>query len=156
MFDGPEDRNGRRNHDETAFWPRLLDGALPYPVPKPPYVLVGDANLDPVDGDGRNAALLALLTDPPIVDTAPINAGGAEAARRQAGVNSGHGGDAARDTADWPEDGPGNLRVDYVLPSADLRVTGSGVVWPAEGQPGAGIASKASRHRLVWVEMELP
>lgn len=156
VFDGPEDRNGRRNHDEAAFWSRLLDGALPYPVPKPPYVLAGDANLDPVDGDGRPAALLRLLDGPRFVDTVPISPGGAEAARRQAGVNTGHGGDAARDTTDWPEDGPGNLRVDYVLPSSDLRVIASGVFWPAEGQPGADIAGKASRHRLVWVDVELP
>jgi hypothetical protein len=29
VFDGPEDRNGRRNHDESAFWLRYLEGALP-------------------------------------------------------------------------------------------------------------------------------
>ena len=28
VFDGPEDRNGRRNHDEAALWLRLLDGSL--------------------------------------------------------------------------------------------------------------------------------
>ena len=27
VFDGPEDRNGRRNHDEIAFWSAYLDGA---------------------------------------------------------------------------------------------------------------------------------
>ena len=31
VFDGPEDRNGRRNHDEAAFWRLLLEGALPMP-----------------------------------------------------------------------------------------------------------------------------
>lgn len=35
-FDGPEDRNGRRNHDEAAFWLHLLNGALPLPKPAPP------------------------------------------------------------------------------------------------------------------------
>ncbi len=53
VFDGPEDRNGRRNHDETAFWLRLMDGALPFAPPGGPFVLLGDANLDPADGDGR-------------------------------------------------------------------------------------------------------
>ena len=33
VFDGPEDRNGRRNHDEAAFWRLFLDGALPMPPP---------------------------------------------------------------------------------------------------------------------------
>jgi hypothetical protein len=156
VFDGPEDRNGRRNHDETAFWSRLLDGALPYPAPKPPFVIAGDANLDPVDGDGRAEALIALLEDPRLQSVDPASAGGSEAARVQTGVNLGHRGDASLDTADWPDDGPGNLRVDYVLPSADLGVTGAGVFWPSEGQPGAEIVATASRHRLVWIEVNLP
>ncbi len=28
VFDGPEDRNGKRNHDEVAFWSLYLDGRL--------------------------------------------------------------------------------------------------------------------------------
>ncbi len=154
VFDGPEDRNGRRNHDETAFWSLLLDGALPYPAPAPPVVIAGDANLDPVDGDGRPEALVTLLEDRRFNHTSPASKGGPAAARAQGGVNAGQGGDPALDTADWPDDGPGNLRVDYVLPSAALSVTASGVFWPAEGQTGAEIAAKASRHRLVWVEVE--
>jgi hypothetical protein len=35
VFDGPEDRNGRRNHDEAAFWLRLFDGSLPLPPAGP-------------------------------------------------------------------------------------------------------------------------
>ena len=31
---------------------------------------------------------------------------------------------------------PGNMRVDYVLPSAGLTVTGAGVFWPAPGEDG--------------------
>jgi hypothetical protein len=57
VFDGPEDRNGRRNHDEAAFWLRYLEGALPVAPDRAPFVLLGDANLDPVDGDGRPEAL---------------------------------------------------------------------------------------------------
>jgi hypothetical protein len=156
VFDGAEDRNGRRNHDETAFWSRLLDGDLPFPAPQPPYILAGDANLDPADGDGRPEALLRLLDDRRFTRTDPVSAGGPEAARAQGGVNAGQAGEAALDTADWPEEnGPGNLRVDYVLPSADLTVTRSGVFWPAEGQPFADVAG-ASRHHLVWVDLDLP
>lgn len=36
VFDGPEDRNGRRNHDEVALWLRLLDGTLPAAPPPLP------------------------------------------------------------------------------------------------------------------------
>lgn len=159
VFDGPEDRNGRRNHDETAFWSRLLDGALTFAPPPPPYVVAGDANLDPVDGDGRHAALAALLADPRLADPRPASAGGRAAARLQGGANAGQTGDPALDTVDWPDAGPGdpgNRRVDYVLPSADLTLRGAGVFWPAAGAPGAEAAMAASRHRLVWVDVDLP
>ncbi len=156
VFDGPEDRNGRRNHDEAAFWSRLLDGALPFEVPSAPFVVLGDANLDPVDGDGRPVALLALLSDGRLSDPRPESAGGSAAAR-QGGANAGHGGDPTLDTADWPDDpGPGNLRVDYVLPSRDLAVTDAGIWWPLPGTPEAEVAAQASRHRLVWVDVVLP
>ena len=146
VFDGPEDRNGRRNHDEAAFWRHLLDGALPYPRPVPPFVLLGDANLDPIDGDGRPEALRALLTDPRLQDPQPRgNHGRAEPDQN---------GDPALDTAFYA-DGPGGLRLDYVLPSADLRVTGSGVLWPATGALAASLEA-ASRHRPVWVDIDLP
>ena len=131
VFDGPEDRNGRRNHDEAALWLRLLDGDLQVPAPTGPYVAMGTANLDPVDGDGRNDALLALLA-------------------RTQDVATG-------DTADFTaRNGPGNLRVDYVLPSLDLAVHASGIIWPPPEDPFAAVVTAASRHRLVWVDVTLP
>jgi hypothetical protein len=146
VFDGPEDRNGRRNHDEAALWRHYLDGALPYAPPDGPFVLLGDANLDPADGDGRNAALIALLTDPRLQDPAP----------RSASTHSdpSHTGDTATDTASFP-DGPGALRVDYILPSRDLTITASGVIWPAADDPALATVQTASRHRLVWVDIAL-
>lgn len=157
VFDGPEDRNGRRNHDEAAFWTAYLDGLLPDPPPDPPFAVIGDGNLDPEDGEGRRAAIRRLLADPRLQDPAPESPGGAAAAAAQGGPNAGHRGDPARDTADWDEArGPGNMRVDYVLPSAGLAVTGAGVWWPAPGTPAAALAEAASRHRLVWVDLDLP
>jgi len=142
VYDGDEDRNGRRNHDEVLFWARLLDGALPFLPPPGPVVVLGDANLDPAAGSGRRDAITTLLEHPALQDPAPASEGAVTV------------GDAT-DTVDWNEPRPGNLRVDYVLPSADLRVTGSGVYWPGEGQPGAQDAANASRHRLVWVDLDL-
>lgn len=130
VFDGPEDRNGKRNHDEIRFWQLLLDGALPFQAPTAPFVIAGDANLDPDRSDGLRAAIRDMLADPRLQDPRPSSA--------QAGLN----------TVDWPN-GPGQLRVDYVLPSVDLRILDAGVDWPA--QPEAG-----SRHRLVWVDIALP
>ena len=159
VFDGPEDRNGRRNHDEAAAWLRHLDGALGHPAPAGPLVLVMDANLDLADGDGRPGALRALLAHPRLQDPRPASAGGPAAAAAQGGVNAAHAGDPALDTADWDDapGGPGNLRVSYVLPSRDLRVVGAGVFWPAPGTPDAALLAKgdaaASRHHLVWVDV---
>lgn len=156
VFDGPEDRNGRRNHDEAAFWLRLMDGDLPFAPPGGPFVVLGDANLDPADGDGRAEALRSLLADPRLQDPRPEGAGGAAAAA-QGGANARHRGAPALDTADWPDDpGPGNMRVDYVLPSADLAIEGAAVWWPAPGTAAADQAAAASRHRLVFVDIRLP
>lgn len=128
VFDGPEDRNGRRNHDEAAFWLAYLDGRLDPPAPAR-FVLLGDANLDVVKGDGRPAALAALLADARLSD--PVGAG---------------------DTARYPPP-LGGLRLDYVLPSAGLAVRGAGVFDPPAL---ADAISLASRHLPVWVDLTLP
>ena len=141
VFDGPEDRNGRRNHDEVMFWPMLIEGALDFAPPEPPYVVVGDANLDPEAGEGLRGAIRTLLDLRQLQDPRPRSPGAAEL------------GDAT-DTVDWDEPVPGNLRVDYVLPSAGLKVLDAGVYWPPDNEPGAETARRASRHRLVWVDVD--
>lgn len=155
VFDGPEDRNGRRNRDETALWLSLLEGALG-PVPER-FVLMGGANLDPVDGDGVPDALLSLLSHADVQDPKPTSLGGSIAAAADGGANLRHLGDPRLDTVDWPDDGrgPGNLRVDYVLPSAGLTVVASGVFWPLADHSLSGDVVRASRHRLVWVDLSI-
>lgn len=146
VFDGPEDRNGRRNHDEAAFWRRLMDGALPMPPPAAPFVVLGDANLDPKDGDGLRDGIAALLAHPSLQDPAPRGTHGR--------AEPDHAGDPALDTALYAD--IGGLRVDLVLPSASLAVTGAGVLWPPDGDPLAADLAAASRHRPVWVDLTLP
>ncbi|MCF3972672.1 endonuclease/exonuclease/phosphatase family protein [Paracoccus salsus] len=141
VFDGPEDRNGRRNHDEAAFWLGHL--------PDAPFVLIGNFNLDLIDGEGRPEALHALLGM--AQDPEPRGAWQPP----QAGANSRHKGDPALDTADFDDDGPGNLRVDYILPARALTVTAGGVIWPSPDDPLAPAVQAASDHRLVWVDLEL-
>lgn len=146
VFDGAEDRNGRRNHDETALWLRWLDGALG-PPPAAPFVLLGQPMLDPADGEGRRAALQALLAHPALQDPAPRGQG--------APADASHRGDPAQDTALFRPP-VGALRVDVVLPSADLQVRGAGVLWPGPDDPFAATVAAASRHRLVWVDLAVP
>lgn len=145
VFDGPEDRNGRRNHDEASFWRHLLDGALPIFPPDGPFVLLGDGNLDPADGDGLRQGMTALLSHPAVQDPRPSGTHGrAEPA---------HSGDPALDTALYDE--LGGLRLDYVLPDMRLQVTAAGVLWPPEGAPLSGDLAAASRHFPVWVDINL-
>ena len=162
LFDGPEGFNRRRNHDEIAFWTAYLDGTGfrddaggTGAAPAGPLVVLGDLGIDPLDGAGLHDGITRLLAHPRLHDPRPPSAGGAAAAAD--GVNARQRGPAATDTADWrDDDGPGNLRLDYVLPSADLSVTGSGVFWPAPGAPLAEAAAAASPHRLVWIDIALP
>jgi len=166
VFDGPEDRNGRRNFDEIRFWreytspdpaPWIEDdegrhGGLP---PNARFVIAGDLNADPDDGDSRPGAIQQLLDAAWIQTTCvPSSAGARDAAREQGGVNEKHTGDPAHDTADFNDRYTGNLRLDYVLPSANLEVVDCGVFWPAQGLIDSD-PSKASDHRLVWVDIAL-
>lgn len=170
VFDGPEDFNGRRNADEirllqamigTAGWLKDDHGAPGGLEPGAPFVVMGDLNADPFDGEARRAAVTALLADPRLQDPHPASPGAAEAAR-SGGANAAQTGPAGQDTADWRDDpGPGNMRVDYVLPSAALSVTGAGVFWPEAASPLArliagGRRPASSDHRLVWVDIALP
>ena len=141
VFDGPEDRNGRRNHDEAAFWLHHLPDAS--------FVLLGNPNLDLADGEGRGQAMTALLEY--AQDPRPKGAFQPE----QGGVNAGQKGDPGLDTGAFDPAGPGNLRVDYVWPARSLRVTDSGVIWPAPDAPLAAAVEAASNHRLVWVDIDL-
>jgi hypothetical protein len=146
VFDGPEDRNGKRNHDEAAFWRLYLDGALQMPPPAAPFVLVGDGNLDPADGDGLRDGIGALLANPALQDPAPRGSHGRDEPEHQ--------GDPALDTVLYAD--IGGLRLDYVLPSTALVVTGAGVLWPGPDDPLATDLAIASRHFPVWVDVTLP
>jgi hypothetical protein len=144
-FDGPEDRNGRRNRDEIRFWSLYLDGV--FGPPPETFVIAAKLNADPVDGDSDHTAIRALLSDPRLYDPLPASLGGALAA------DAGHLGDPALDTAAWPGSPQGNLRVSYVLPSsAGWDVVGSGVNWPTDGTLGPD-GQAAGPHRLVWVDI---
>lgn len=169
-FDGAEDRNGRRNHDEIRFWADYVtpgQGRYIYDDagvwgglnPSQAFVIAGDQNADPLDGDSVDAAIDQLLGNKRIVDPLPTSAGAVEAAALQGGANATHRGDPAFDTADFADTAPGNLRADYVLPSRKLRVADAGVFWPVSSDPLSALTGTfpfpSSDHRLVWVDLEL-
>lgn len=164
LFDGPEKRNLRRNHDEIAFWSQYLDGAAfrddqgrAEARSADPVVVLGHLNADPADGDGLRGAIAGLLAHRALQDPAPESRGGEAAARDQGSANRRHAGPPARDTADWRDDpGPGNLRVDYVLPSIAIEVADAGVFWPTGDAPLAEAVAAGPAHRLVWVDLTLP
>jgi Endonuclease/Exonuclease/phosphatase family len=180
VFDGPEDRNGTRNHDEIRFWADYVtpgaggyiyddDGRRGGLGRGEHFVIAGDQNADPSDGDSTGDAIEQLL-DNPLVNTSvtPSSPGGVEQARVQGGANDAHTGDPAFDTADFADVAPGNLRADYVLPDRDLEIEDAFVFWPLSTDPlfplvgvfnaallpdGNGFPS--SDHRLVAVDLEL-
>lgn len=167
-FDGPEDRNGRRNHDEIRLWAdyvRPSHGSYIYDDnggrgglrPGAKFVIAGDQNADPNDGDSYNKAINQFLGNPRIDSRfAPSSAGAAEASALQGGANANHTGDPKYDTADFADGAPGNLRADYVLPSKGLRPVGGGVFWPVASDPLSRLTGTfpfpSSDHRLVWLD----
>lgn len=165
VFDGPEDRNGARNADEIRLWQEYISGGAPDWLCDDAgrcggladgarFVIAGDLNNDPADGDGHPGAILGLLEHPRVLRMAtPQSAGGAERARAYAAAGLEHHGAPAHVTGDF---GPrsGAMRLDYVLPSTGFGVRGSGVFWPLASDPAAAIAD-GSDHHLVWVDLAL-
>jgi hypothetical protein len=163
VFDGPEDRNGSRNHDEIRFWADYVspdrsqyiyddNGRRGGLARGEWFVIAGDMNADPWDGGGPLRAIRQLL-EHPLIDgqLAPRSAGGLEQSELQGGANQEHRGDPACDTADFSDEDSGNLRVDYVLLCRQLQHVESGVFWPLAGDPDHALVA-ASDHRLVWVD----
>ncbi len=158
VFDGPEDRNGLRNYDEIRLLKDyisnanyLLDdkgkkGGLKQGVP---FVVMGDLNADPIDGDSYPGAITQLLESPLVHATVardsliPKSKGGKVYDRSKKDK-----GNPAYDTSFFGK------RIDYVLPSKQFNITKSGVFWPAEGESLYEQVrdKKASDHLLVWVE----
>ncbi|WP_435104585.1 endonuclease/exonuclease/phosphatase family protein [Arhodomonas sp. AD133] len=160
VFDGEEDRNGHRNHDEIRFWADYVDAqAGDYIVDDAGvtgglesdsrFVILGDLNADPNKGDGVEGAITQLLDNPAVnADIVPTSLG-AQA------LNPGDP-HAAADTLP----GSGGLRLDYVLPSkAGLDAEQAGVFWPGPQDPlrrlAGGDTEASSDHRLVWLDVSL-
>jgi hypothetical protein len=172
VFDGPEDRNGRRNFDEIRFWADYITpGGSGYIYddagrtgglkPGSLFVIAGDQNSDPLDGDSIPGSI-QLLLEHPLVNTklTPESAGAVQQAALQGGANLTHRSDPRFDTADFSDSAPGNLRADYVLPRKNLQLVDAGVFWPLTTDPLFRLVGTfpfpTSDHRAVWIDVTIP
>jgi hypothetical protein len=189
VFDDPPafpagvDFNGRRNHDEIRLWADYIsagsraryiyddNGKRGGLKPGERFVIAGDQNSDPLDGDSIPGAIQQLI-EHPLVNTkvTPDSEGGPEAAMLQGGANRTHRSDPRFDTADFADTAPGNLRADYVLPRKNMKILDSAVFWPVQSDPLFRLTGvflpvainpwlavggfPTSDHRLVWVDVK--
>lgn len=154
VFDGPEDRNGKRNHDEIRFWQDYISpdqasyiyddngnkGGL---ESKQAFIILGDLNASTVDGDAVKAGISSLLNNKKIQDAMPQSYGGK--------IHTPDNNNAKHHTAFW------RMRADYVLPSVTgLTLNNSAVFWPLETDDNFRLIrdrKASSDHRLVWLEL---
>jgi endonuclease/exonuclease/phosphatase family metal-dependent hydrolase len=155
VFDGPEDRNGKRNHDEIRFWKDYLsnekyiyDDAKNYGglEKDASFVIVGDLNASALEGAARRDGIASLLNHTSVnAQNPPASLGGK--------ANKPKNSNAKHHTAAW------GMRADYVLPShAGLKLKNQGVFWPEAGDSLHHLVSErstSSDHKLVWIELGL-
>ncbi|MGB3409075.1 MAG: endonuclease/exonuclease/phosphatase family protein [Jannaschia sp.] len=153
-FDGEEDRNGKRNHDEIRFWHDYIsdgDGSYIYDdsgkkgaLGNKSFVVMGDLNASPDEGNALKKGIGDLLNHPRVNNKfTPSSKGGA--------LLSPTNEYGKYHTASW------KLRADYVLPSIDLNVIDSGVFWPVAGEALHELMldrQSSSDHRMVWVKIK--
>lgn len=160
VFDGPEDRNGLRNFDEIRLIKDYISDA-DYLIDdagkkgglasNASFVIMGDLNADPIDGDSYPGAINQLLEHERVQASCatgkdiPKSKGGKLHNRSKEDQA-----DPAFDTAFFGK------RIDYVLPSSDFKVLNSGVFWPASDEllHQQITDKKASDHLMVWVEIQ--
>ncbi|WP_440905350.1 endonuclease/exonuclease/phosphatase family protein [Catenovulum sp. SX2] len=154
VFDGDEDRNGRRNHDEIRLWADYINGAeYIYDdqgetgglYKNTRFVIAGDLNAS-VEGDAYPGTIdQLLLNDKVYAEFAPASNGGV--------ANDSDNPLAPYHTASW------QMRADYVLTSrSGLNVQQGSVFWPTEDQdlyPLVETRAASSDHRLVWVDVAM-
>jgi endonuclease/exonuclease/phosphatase family metal-dependent hydrolase len=156
VFDGPEDRNGKRNHDEVRFWVDYIsakkseyiyddNGGKGGLKDSAAFVILGDLNASNVDGNAISSGISALLNHDNIQDVMPKSQG--------AKIHTQDNENAKYHTAFW------RMRADYVLPSkSGLDIKNSGVYWPTQGEDTFRLIkdrAASSDHRMVWIDLSL-
>jgi hypothetical protein len=156
VFDGKEDRNGKRNHDEIRFWHDYITPAKAGYIyddnkisgglkAKQRFVIMGDQNASAVEGDAMKSGISMLLNSPLIQDANPESAG-SQAHQANNPLAKHH-------TASW------GMRADYILPSkTGFSISNSGIFWPTAEQETFRLVKNrqaSSDHHLVWLDLTL-
>lgn len=155
VFDGPENRNGIKNHDEVRFWADYINqteanyiyddngerGGL---KPHQRFIIAGDLNAS-IEGTANVPGTIEQLLEHPLIQAEPIPTS-------EGGMANSNSPYAAQHTATWGK------RADYLLPSLyGIKVQASGVFWPLDNELAHLFATRdaTSDHRLVWLDIEL-
>ncbi|MGR5173639.1 endonuclease/exonuclease/phosphatase family protein [Vibrio owensii] len=126
------------------------------------FVMMGDQNLDPLDGDGFSDIMQAFHNDPLVNQEVmngelyPTSFGAAEHAVDSSSTHP----IPNRITSTF------GLGVDYAMPSANLNVVDSGVYWAASYEEGRKLFNDdrigkygngkdvSSDHRMIWIKAQ--
>jgi hypothetical protein len=156
VFDGPEDRNGKRNNDEIRFWldyitpgqgdyiydDRGVSGNLPEDAS---FVIVGDLNASSDRVQINNHAIVQLLASDAVNNDFIPRSDSGKLNRPDNPYGQYH-------TASW------GARADYVIPSSDLNVKDGAVFWPGTDSDLNRLVKdrkSSSDHYLVWLKVSL-
>ena len=181
VFDKGEEApyNVARNAAEVGFWVDYVDGKDYFYDDTGKkmggldagelFVIMGDLNADPENGDGDLTSIKALMSHKNVnhlVTTgsyAPASNGAPEC------LANGECGKQSINSTPYPEliTSTFGLRVDHVIPSSALNVVDAGVFWPASNEAGYLLMNDkrigkygngkdvSSDHRMVWIDIEL-
>lgn len=154
VFDGKEGRNRCRNQSEIRFWTDYLSdqsyfyddqGRVGGFGHDSPFVLLGDLNASPWEGESNRAAIKQLLSHPYMADIDfPVSQGAIKHSPKLPSSISQH------HTAVW------RMPADYVRPSRLLTLQHQAVFWPSSSCADASLLKNTSDHRLVFIDCLLP
>lgn len=174
VFDTVTKNNVLLNSVEVAFWndyvsgsdymydDKGLQGGL---ADDASFMIMGDLNADPNDGDGKVETIAKLLANDNINTHATLGVYAPSSLGADECFTNGECGEWGTGSPQYVTSTFG-LRVDYVMPSSDLNITDSGVFWPATFEEGRLLMNDervgkygdgkdiSSDHRLVWVKAE--
>ena len=152
VFDGDEDRNGKRNHDEVRLIADYVankayiyddNGQKGGLKASSRFVILGDLNAAP-EGDKARVETTNQILNNPLINSQfiPQSAGAKEQYPQSY---------AKHFTANW------QARVDYVLPSTyGFKIQDGGVFWPTKNSEQYRLIkdrNASSDHRLVWLDL---